>query len=199
MTTPQHEDVPSRLIVTLPRGKDGLFIQPETTGPDRERDEQHNRDRFASHFKFADLYTGNTRTFDEQGDYNCGRCNQADGKKCLLVKIASIDRDAGSCGDWETIDAGDPEMTLHEKSPEVASYGVAANGKGFGCHRCPYALRAHEPDSLGRDLYCAKGDFRTFNTACCALNGAPLKKADGPVVHKHAGHTTVVASRKGYT
>jgi len=164
----------SRLVISPPRGDDGLFIQPKKIGPERERDEQHNRDRFAAHFKFADPFTGLTRTYDDWGDYNCGRCNQAEGSKCLLLKIKSIDRAAGSCGDWENLCAGDFEMPLHEKSPEVASYGVAENGKGFGCHRCPYASRAFAPDSRGRDLYCGKGDFRTFGAACCAINGAPV-------------------------
>lgn len=172
----QGSGAPTRLVNTPKRGPDGLFVQSKDVGPKRELIEQHNRDRFASHFKFADPYTGLTRTFDEQGDYNCGRCNQADGNKCLLLKIRYIDREAGSCGDWENLCAGDPEMALHEKSPEVASYGVAKNGIGFGCHRCPYAWRAQEPDSRGRELYCGKGDFRTYGTACCALNGAPVIK-----------------------
>ena len=166
-----------RRIVTPHRGKDGLFVEPKALGPDRERDEQHNRDRFASHFHYADPLTGNTRTYDEKGNYNCGRCNQADGDGCLLLSIKSIDRQAGSCGDWEVVCAGDPEMVLHEKSPQAAGYGVAANGKGFGCRRCPYASLASEPDSVGRGMYCGKGDFRVFGTACCVLNGAPLKKA----------------------
>jgi hypothetical protein len=67
-------------------------------------------------------------------------------------------------------------MVLHEISPDVGSYGVAANGKGFGCHRCPFASKAFSPDSAGRDLYCGKGDFRVYGNACCALNGAPLAK-----------------------
>ncbi len=163
-----------RKIVNPPRSKNGLFEQPKEVGPDRERDEQHNRDRFASHFKFADPVTGNTRTFHPKGNYNCGECNQANGIKCLLVKIDKIDRKAGSCGDWEIKCAGDAEMPLHEKSPEVAGYGVAKNGVGFGCHRCPYASTTFELDSLGRKLYCGKGDFRTFGNACCALNGAPV-------------------------
>jgi hypothetical protein len=165
---------PTREVTNPERGKDGLFIQPKDTSAAREVIEQHNRDRFAGHFKFADMFTGNTRTYDDRGDYNCGRCNQAVGVKCLLVKIPTIDRDAGSCGDWEITCAGDPEMVLREKSPEVAGYGVAENGKGFGCHRCPYASAAVAPDSRGRELYCGKGDFRTFGTACCALNGAPV-------------------------
>lgn len=168
---------PVREIVDPSRGKDDLFIQPKASGPQREVIEQHNRDRFASHFKFADPFTGNTRTYDERGNYNCGRCNQADGNECLLLKIPRIDRKAGSCGDWEITCAGDPEMVLHEKTPEVAGYGVAKNGVGFGCRRCPFAERAFQPDSRGRELYCSKGDFRTFGLACCSLNGAPVEEA----------------------
>ena len=163
---------PVREILSPPR-KGELFVQPKDVSAAREVVENHNRMRFASHFKFADQYTGNTRTYDEDGRYNCGRCNQVDGTKCLLVDIASVNLKAGSCGDWENQCAGDPEMVLHEKSVESAGYGVAANGIGFGCMRCPYASAAFEPDSRGRDLYCGKGDFRTYGTACCALNGAP--------------------------
>ncbi len=170
------ENMPVRLIVSPPRGKDGLFIQPNDFSPHRETVEQHNRDRFASHFKYADPYTGMTRTFDEKGDYNCGRCNQAEDNKCLLIKPLIIDRAAGSCGDWENLCAGDSEMPLGLKSVVSAGYGVATNGKGFGCHRCPWAEKALSPDSRGRDLYCGKGDMRVFSNACCVLNGAPVVK-----------------------
>jgi hypothetical protein len=163
-----------REILNPIRDENNLTIQPKEVGADRELVESHNRERFANHFKYADPYTGNTRTFDEEGNYACGKCNQAQGNKCLLVDIESIDRKAGSCGDWENLCAGDPEMVLNEKSPEVASYGVAKNGEGFGCHRCPYASTAIAPDSRGRSLYCGKGDFRVFPKACCALNGAPV-------------------------
>ena len=33
-----------RKIVSPKRGDDDLFIQPHKSGPERERDEQHNRD-----------------------------------------------------------------------------------------------------------------------------------------------------------
>ena len=168
----------TRLIMDPPRNADGLFSQPKATGPEREKKEAHNRERFSNHFKYADPFSGNTRTFDEQGDYNCGRCNQFDDGSCLLLKRKSVDASAGSCGDWENKCAGDPELVLEEKSDDAAGYGVAANGKGFGCHRCPYASKAIEPDSQGRDLYCGKGDFRVFHNACCVLNGAPLKGED---------------------
>jgi len=169
------KNVPTRKILSPPKGKDGLFIQPKDSSAEREVVERHNRERFAGHFKFADPLTGAPNTYDERGDYNCGRCNQANGKECLLVDVDNLDLDAGSCGDWEVICAADPEMKLYLKSPKGAGYGVAENGKGFGCSRCPYASKAYQPDSRGRELYCGKGDFRTYGTACCVLNGAPTK------------------------
>ncbi len=165
---------PVRIILTPKIGAGGLFIQPDDVSPQRETIEQHNRDAAAGHFKYADPFTGLTRTFDEAGDYNCGRCNQADKLKCLLVAPLTIDRDAGSCGDWENLCAGDAEMKRQYKTVETAGYGVAKNGKGFGCHRCPFASKAIAPDSRGRDLYCGKLDCRVFSNACCALNGAPV-------------------------
>lgn len=170
--TKAKTDVPVRIIEIIPQ-KDGLFIQPKLNGPKREFEENHHRQIFANHFKFADMYTGNTRTYDEEGRYNCGRCNQADKTICLLVAIKKIDLDAGSCGDWENQCAGDPEIKLQSKSIDGAGYGIAENGKGFGCQRCPYASAAFQSDSMGRELYCGKGDFRTYSTACCVLNGAP--------------------------
>ncbi len=164
-----------RKILAPAKSGDGLFKQPYDNPPERETIEQHNRDRFANHFHYADLYTGNTRTYDDKGNYNCGRCNMADGDKCLLVKLPKIDREAGSCGDWENTCAGDSEIKLEYKNKENSGYGVAENGRGFGCHRCPYGSKAFEPDSRGRDMYCGKGDMRVFALACCVLNGAAVK------------------------
>ncbi len=170
-----NPEAPVRLIRNPPKGDDGLTIQPHDFSPEREIVEQENRNRFAGHFKFADMYTGATRTYDEIGRYNCGNCNQYFGKdKCLLVDIPKVDFEAGSCGDWENICASDPEMRLGLKSVESAGYGVAKNGIGFGCIRCPFASTAFKADSRGRGMYCGKGDFRTYATACCALNGAPV-------------------------
>jgi hypothetical protein len=166
--------IPVRLIQRPKRGRDGLYVQPKEVGPERELIENHHRDGFSNHFNYADPRTGRSRTFDPNGRYNCGACNMSEGTDCLLLDIPRIDREAGSCGDWEDKCAGDPELDLDEKSPEAATYGVAANGKGFGCHRCPYASAAYAEDSAGRDLYCGKGDMRVYGDACCSLNGAPL-------------------------
>lgn len=165
-----------RKIFNPKRGNDKLFVQPKEHGLERERFEEHNRERFANHFNYADQFVGNKKTFDRQGDYNCGRCNQADGNECLLVKV-KINRKAGSCEDWENISSSDSEMVLKEKSPELANYGVAKNGEGFGCHRCPFSSKAYNQDSKGRDLYCGKGDFRVFGNSCCSINGAELIKS----------------------
>jgi hypothetical protein len=173
--------VPVRLILAPRKGRGGLFIQPRDFSAAREVKERQNRERFAGHWKFADPFTGITTTFDELGDYNCGRCNQAVGKKCLIVAVPILDLFAGSCGDWEKSRACDTEMRgLKKKSIAVAGYGIAANGIGYGCHRCPYASRAYRPDSVGRTLYCGLGDFRTFWNACCVLNGAATKKTNTP-------------------
>ncbi len=185
----------ARKIVTCPVGKDGLFVQPKQLGADRELVEGHNRLNFANNFSFADPWTGNTRTYDPQGNYNCGACNKADGKGCLLIPIA-ISPAAGSCRHWENLCAGDPELKLSEidtETPEVAAYGVAQNGKGFGCHRCPYASAAIQPDSQGRNLYCGKGDFRTLGNACCQLNGAPV--VDGVASQQVASQQAQIAAR----
>jgi hypothetical protein len=135
---------------------------------------------FAEGYKYADPWTGNTRTFDPLGNYACGRCNKADDDYCLFVTeddksmhAIAINRICGSCGYWEDLCAGDPELKNPQKPRTVAVYGVAKNGIGFGCHRCPYASKAFAPDSKGRDLYCGKGSFRVLDNACCELNGAP--------------------------
>jgi hypothetical protein len=175
-------NVPVRKVVVLKRGKDGLFIQPTTTGPEYEFEEAHRRMAFAEGYKYADETTGNTRTFDPKGNYKCGECNKADGEYCLFVceddkplEAIEIDRKAGSCGYWENLCAGDPELKNPQKPETVAVYGVAKNGEGFGCHRCPFASKAYAKDSRGRELYCGKGSFRVAWNACCELNGAATK------------------------
>lgn len=173
-----------RIIINPPRGKDGLFIQPKDTNSQRETVEQHNRDRFAAHFHYADPYTGLTRTMDDEGNYQCGDCNQSEGSKCLLVTVEKLDLEAGSCDHWEDKCAGDAEMRLGLLSPEKGGYAIASNGEGFGCHRCPYSSKAYAVDSRGRDLYCGKGDMRVFPDACCGLNGAkevPINNDGMPV------------------
>ncbi len=150
-----------------------MFIEPAKLTPDVETMLAHNRERFSNHFNYADdLGAGIQNSYDERGDYNCGRCNQAQGGGCLLLDIAKIDRAAGSCEDWEKIRAGDPEMHLKRKNSEVANYGVAENGVGFGCGRCPYSRQANNADSEGRTHWCGEGGFHIILTACCTANGA---------------------------
>ena len=176
-----------RPIMVHPIGTDGLFIQPDTRKWDDKRkakyelEEAHNRERFANKFDYADPWTGNTRTYDPDGRYNCGTCNQHEETECeLLGDQVTLDLEAASCAKYEDESGGDPELDFGPKgvaSPEDVGYGVSANGKGFGCHRCPFMNQAFEPDSQGRSGFCGKGRFRVLQTACCALNGAKLKAA----------------------
>lgn len=169
---------PIRKIFRPERGPDGLFVQPKDVSAAREQVENKLRAAAAEHFNYADPYTGNTRTYDENGRYNCGRCNQVNGTQCLLVKLLPVSLKAGSCRKWENICAGDPETLLRYGDDEEAVYGVAKNGVGFGCKRCPFAQKAVKADSRGRDLFCGKLWVRVFENACCELNGAETTESD---------------------
>lgn len=170
-------------IVYRPKLANGLFVEPQLGSTNeakakREMEERLNRMNFAAHSHYEDPWTprAGAVTFDEKGNYNCGRCNKQDGKDdCLIIPI-DVDLKAGSCKHWEIKCAGDREMDVSGigHTAEQAMYGVAVNGKGFGCHRCPFSSRAHQLDSVGRDLYCGKGDFRVPWNACCELNGAKV-------------------------
>src|SRR5579883_761604 len=170
---------PVRPILTLKRCADGLFIEPDDSDtPENQIIWAHNRERWSKKLFYADeLGCGDGHTVDPLGRYNCGRCNQVDDASCLWVKIARVDRQAGSCKAWETIRASDGEMVLRRVTPEQAAYGVAVNGIGFGCKRCPFAKKAKHVDSEGRPLWCGEGGFHVTPNACCEVNGAPVKKA----------------------
>lgn len=163
---------PARPVDALPRDAAGLFIEPDK--PDWGM-LTHNRERAIHHFNYADEFCGNRHSFDPEGNYNCGRCNMAEGNGCLLLDIRSVDMTAGSCEDWESIRADDPELQMHRKKPAVANYGVAKNGTGFGCHRCPYAMKAKNTDNMGRSLWCGELGCHVQPNACCTNNGVPVK------------------------
>jgi len=165
-------------VTVLKRDANNLFVEPKDEDIETLIQESHNRDRFAAKVNYADQWTGNPNSLDKAGNYNCKSCNQYrdPGDKCLWVDIKKVDGKAGSCRNWEMINAGDPEIVANRESVDVASYGVAENGEGFGCHRCPYSSRSvRGPDSQGRALWCGYGAFRVQPNACCALNGATLK------------------------
>lgn len=176
-----------RIVYRPKLGANGLFTEPDPgqtndAKAQREMQERLNRLNFVQNFHYEDPWTPRIASvsFDEKGDYNCGRCNKLDdGGDCLIIPI-EVDTRAGSCKHWEIQCAGDREIDLSGigHTAEQALYGIAANGQGFGCHRCPFASRAKEPDSVGRVLYCGKGDFRVPWNACCELNGAE-EKSDG--------------------
>src|SRR5437868_276210 len=114
--------IPVREIITIPRDDAGMFVQPEKLTPKIAVMIEHNRDRMAHKWEYADEWTGNAKTVDPKGDYNCGGCNQASGNSCLAVYDESkegpeneqtplrIDREYGSCGKYELVCAGDTEL-----------------------------------------------------------------------------------------
>jgi hypothetical protein len=155
-----------RKVVTPVKGKDGLF---EDTGKYDEISESHLRDTFAKMFQYADPWSGDSRSFDLQGDYLCEDCNKYEPNACLAVE-GKISGDHGSCRHWEDLDAGDAELKFAEKiSKDMADYGETPR-EGFSCKRCEYMTQAKSPDSHGRSGFCKQGAFRVYGDGCCALN-----------------------------
>jgi hypothetical protein len=171
---------PTRKIISRPRAADGLFIQPKERGPKREQEELHNRERAATHGKYADHHCGNSNTVDPTGKYLCWECNQLRKDKCLLVSLKTLKGMKGpSCGEWEVQRAGDFEVPLLALSVDAAGFANAANGR-WGCIKCPYQEKAFETDSLGNTLYCRVWECRVnAEVGCCRVNGnkaIPLPK-----------------------
>lgn len=173
-----------RPVETPERGEDGLILEPEDSEPETLIAENHARERFAKKANYADGIVGDGNTVDPEGRYNCGRCNQAEGTDCLFWNLSNLDLEAGSCRSYEFVDAGDPERQLRlggtqAEAVMAASYGVAKNGVGFGCSRCPLQQKSKRgEDSYGRDLWCGEGGFRVFPRACCEFNAAEVLPMD---------------------
>lgn len=181
----------TRAVQDFPRDKDDLFVQPDGLTQDVALQIEHNRERMANKWEYADEFTGNAKTYDVTGNYNCGGCNQADGAKCLLVYGGEdakgkylplvINRDYGSCGKYEIICAGDPELRASRIPHEVANYGVRKGGSPghvFGCHECPFAKPTKWEDSRKRPYWCGLGASTVMHNACCTLNGADVVDED---------------------
>jgi hypothetical protein len=175
-----------RPIQTFPKDKDGMFIQPEVLTTKLALQVEHNRQRMTKKWDYADEFCGDTKTLDVNGDYNCGTCNQADGKTCLAVydddgdeeyKPLAINLKFGSCGKYEIIDAGDPELRCNRLPASVANYGVRKGGSAghvFGCHECWKAKPTKWGISNDRIYWCGEGATTVQKNSCCTLNGAPV-------------------------
>lgn len=149
------------------KGQDGLFLEPED--PPWEQI-INNRHEAAEHFNYADTMAGDEDSFDPTGRYNCGGCNYARGTRCLLLNIKSVDLEAGSCEDWEKPE--DEEIIVQgRKDPKIANYGVAKNGEGFGCTRCPYS----SPTQRNGLVWCGLLAFYAAENGCCTANGVELE------------------------
>lgn len=170
-----------RKIATYPRDKDGEFIQPDKNSPELEIVMNHNRMRYANQYDLADTHGfGNSHTYDPEGRYVCGRCNQLDAKPndCLIIEDLDpedIDPEASSCRHFEMICAGDTEVRLKCTTKAAAIFGTLREGKKFGCWSCPHYKKGKWQDSLGRPGWCGSGYFTTEPRVCCALNSAPTK------------------------
>lgn len=175
-----------RPVLDWPRDSKGLYLQPtlrEYQDPKLQTLEQHNRDRAAAKADYSDQTTGNARTIDPLGRYNCGRCNQEEDKACELMDMDllpghKLHLESDSCGKWEIICAGDAEIRFRRYSPVKLGFARAANGYRFGCEVCPLKVKAHVPDSLGRSYWCGWWYMRVFPNACCndnATKEVPIK------------------------
>jgi hypothetical protein len=172
-----------RLIQTFPKDKDGMFIQPDVLTPKLAIEIEHNRQRMTKKWDYADEFCGDTKTLDVKGDYNCGTCNQAAGKVCLAVydddgeeyAPLKINLAYGSCGKYEIIDAGDPELRCNRLPSSVANYGVRKGGSPghvFGCHECWKAKPTKWGIANDRIFWCGEGASTVQQNSCCTLNGA---------------------------
>jgi hypothetical protein len=174
-----------RKLIDMYRDKDGLYTQPAEISVEREVWESHNRDRAAFHGFYADKETGNPHSVDwSHGRYNCGRCNMEQNKLCIFLKpskdlpqrdggVGPVNMESGSCEHFEGKRLGDSELKAFNMV-DSDGYGVAKNGKGFGCPVCPYAEKRVEPDSAGRTLWCKFWATAVDEMACCKYNAAPV-------------------------
>jgi hypothetical protein len=181
---------PVRPITSFPEDKDGMFIQPDELTPELAIQIEHNRQRMAKKWDYADTLCGDTKTFDPNGDYNCGTCNQKEGKICELVFDDSkdgsdktqppviVDTEYGSCGKYEILDASDPELKGNRLPASVANYGIRKGGSPghvFGCHECWKKKATKWEVANKRVFWCGEGGTTVQRNSCCTLNGAPTK------------------------
>lgn len=181
-----------RPIQEFPRDERGLFIEPDVLTKEVIVQIEHNRQRAANKAYYADKHCGNAKTYDRKRKYNCGGCNQADGKHCLFVeddsksKLANgrypplvIDLRKGSCGPWEVIDPNDPEQRGNRMPASLAGYGVRKGGgpeEVFGCWQCWKRKKSKHPVLLDRVDWCGEWGTTVESGACCIVNGAPTEK-----------------------
>jgi len=188
-----------REIITLPRDKDGMFIQPDELTPKIAVMVEHNRLRASKKYNYADEYCGDATTVDPNANYNCGEgdgrpigCNQANGKHCLLVSDddkepdengdyppLEINAELGSCDVYENVRAGDAELLCNRLPKSIAGYVVrkgpvpAGQGQVFSCNQCWKAKKTKWAIELDRGFWCGATATTVQKKACCALNGAP--------------------------
>ncbi len=180
----------TRPIISYDKDAQGMFIQPDQLTPMLAVEIEHNRMRMAKKWDYADTLCGDAHTYHDEGNYNCGDCNQEQDGICELVydddkegsdKIQPplvVDKKFGSCGKFEVIDSADPELKGNRLPASVANYGVRKDGAKdhvFGCHECWKKTATKWAVENDRVYWCGEGATTVQAKACCTLNGAPVK------------------------
>lgn len=190
MASAKSKDL-QRPVQDFPRDEDGMFIQPDELTEELAIKVEHNRLRAYKKADYADEFCGDTHTFDVKGNYNCGSCNQAQNGECLLVyddeaepdkngtyRALAIDLEFGSCGLYEILNVGDPELNANRIAKSVANYGVRAGGSPghvFGCHECWKRKPTKWKVVDGRLFWCGDWGTTVQANSCCTTNGAPTQ------------------------
>jgi hypothetical protein len=174
-----------RRIIELPRGKDGLFEQPDwaSMSNDERADYatamQKRRMGAAHDADFADAVTGIPNTNDPTSQYICRGCNRAQGTRCVRVRVKKLNLESGSCNKWEIDCVGDPETDNQALSPEEAGYAIrAVKGGVWSCANCPLQEASGFIDQLNRTKWCRRWAFTVRPIDCCAQNAASRLNLD---------------------
>ena len=175
-----------RRIIELPRGRDGLFEQPDwaSMSNDERADYatamQKRRMGAAHDADFADAVTGIPNTNDPTGEYVCIGCNRRRGEKCVRVSVEKLlTPESESCDKWEIICVGDPEHHNEALTPEEAGFAIrAVKGGKFGCINCPLQEKSGFVDELNRTQWCRRWAFTVRTIDCCKKNAAKTLKID---------------------
>ncbi len=165
-----------RPIFDDPKDKDGHFRCPKSfTAEDEVRWAKVRLDT-ARISSYQDTHCGSfPNTYDPTGAYLCRGCNKITPEKECLIRIDKVqDPTHSSCGYWETINAGDPEVRYckpGKRDDKRIAFGTTPNDAGFGCQRCEYGQQTlPQPDSEGRALWCKLKGHPVEEKACCADN-----------------------------
>jgi len=179
----QLREATFRRFVRLREGKQRLLSQPK----------ELNEKRASAIRKLITVafgYAESGLTFDPEGKYLCGTCDQraisrTNRSQCATVS-GLVSLKAGGCFHYVKGPAlGTKLVFLGKASQTEAGYGERPRSKGFGCSRCQYSQKAVQRDSKGRPSWCGYWGVHVQPAACCYKESGPdLIEAPGD---KHGG------------